>query len=160
MSWPLEELIYKTTFLFEGKKTHVFGFQNFSVPEDVSAYDGLELRLKGDGRRYKLIIRTSRNWDTVGYTASFDTVAGQWQSVSDIIDPLFKWLCLIITNSQAVVPFPTQIRLPFSSLRPIFRARTVSDAPPFDATSVISLQACFLLITVVYVLLHSFLPCF
>ncbi|XP_062162877.1 protein HIGH CHLOROPHYLL FLUORESCENCE PHENOTYPE 173, chloroplastic isoform X2 [Alnus glutinosa] len=89
--------------------------KNFSVPEDVSAYDGLELHLKGDGRRYKLIIRTSRNWDTVGYTASFDTVAGQWQS----------------------------IRLPFSSLRPIFRARTVSDAPPFDRTSVISLQLMF-----------------
>jgi len=51
-------------------------------------------------------------------------------------------------NSQAVVPCPTQIRLPFSSLRPIFRARTVSDAPPFDPTSVISLQACFWLITV------------
>lgn len=62
----------------------VFFFQNFSVPEDLSAYDGFELRLKGDGRRYKLIIRTSSDWDTVGYTASFDTVAGQWQSVSDI----------------------------------------------------------------------------
>ena len=62
-------------------------FQNFSVPEDLSAYDGLELRLKGDGRRYKLIIRTSLNWDTVGYTASFDTVAGQWQLVSDIPTP-------------------------------------------------------------------------
>ncbi|KAJ4843937.1 hypothetical protein Tsubulata_017581 [Turnera subulata] len=67
------------------------------VPEDLSAYDGLELRLKGDGRRYKLIVRTSRDWDTVGYTIGFDTLEGQWQS----------------------------IRLPFSSLRPIFRARTL-----------------------------------
>lgn len=56
-------------------------FQNFTVAEDLSAYDGLELRLKGDGRRYKLIVRTSRDWDTVGYTAGFDTVGGQWQSV-------------------------------------------------------------------------------
>lgn len=54
------------------------------MPEDVSAYDGLELLLKGDGRRYKLIVRTSIDWDTVGYTASFDTVDGQWQSVSHI----------------------------------------------------------------------------
>lgn len=60
-------------------------FQNFSVPEDLSAYDGLELRLRGDGYRYKLIIRTSRDWDTVGYTVSFDTVEGQWQSVSGIV---------------------------------------------------------------------------
>ncbi|RYQ86954.1 hypothetical protein Ahy_B10g106561 isoform B [Arachis hypogaea] len=87
--------------------------KNFSEPEDLSAYDGLEFRLKGDGRRYKLIVRTSRDWDTVGYTAGFDTVKGEWQT----------------------------IQLPFSTLRPVFRARTVSDAPPFDPTNVISLQA-------------------
>ncbi|KAK4767175.1 hypothetical protein SAY86_014925 [Trapa natans] len=89
--------------------------KNFSVAEDLSAYDGLELRLQGDGQRYKLIIRTSREWDTVGYTISFDTVQGEWQS----------------------------IRLPFSSLRPIFRARTVFDAPPFDPSSILSLQLMF-----------------
>ncbi|XP_010686247.2 protein HIGH CHLOROPHYLL FLUORESCENCE PHENOTYPE 173, chloroplastic isoform X3 [Beta vulgaris subsp. vulgaris] len=89
--------------------------RNFSVPEDLSGYDGLELRLKGDGRRYKLIIRTSSDWDTVGYTAGFDTVEGQWQS----------------------------IKVPFSSLKPIFRARTVFDAPPFDAHNVVSLQLMF-----------------
>ncbi|KAF1867211.1 hypothetical protein Lal_00049640 [Lupinus albus] len=87
--------------------------KNFSEPEDLSAYDGLEFRLKGDGRRYKLVVRTSRDWDTVGYTVGFDTVKGEWQS----------------------------IKLPFSSLRPIFRARTVSDAPPFDPRNVASLQA-------------------
>ncbi|XP_057544675.1 protein HIGH CHLOROPHYLL FLUORESCENCE PHENOTYPE 173, chloroplastic [Amaranthus tricolor] len=91
--------------------------RNFPVPEDLSAYDGLELRLKGDGRRYKLIVRTSSDWDTVGYTASFDTVGGQWQWQS--------------------------IKLPFSSLRPIFRARTVSDAPPFAAHNIVSLQLMF-----------------
>ncbi|KAL0305595.1 UNVERIFIED_CONTAM: hypothetical protein Sradi_5976800 [Sesamum radiatum] len=56
--------------------------ENFSIPEDLSAYDGLELRIKGDGRRYKLIVRTSRDWDTVGYTTGFDTVKDQWQSVN------------------------------------------------------------------------------
>lgn len=89
--------------------------RNFSVPEDLSAYDGLELHLKGDGRRYKLIVRTSTDWDTIGYTAGFDTVKGQWQSV----------------------------HVPFSSLRPIFRARTVVDAPPFDPTNIVSLQLMF-----------------
>ncbi|KAF5738269.1 hypothetical protein HS088_TW13G01165 [Tripterygium wilfordii] len=89
--------------------------KNFPVPEDLSAYDGLELHVKGDGRRYKLIVRTSSNWDTVGYTISFDTVGDQWQSV----------------------------RLPFSSLRPVFRARTVSDAPPFDPSKIMSLQLMF-----------------
>ncbi|KAI7758005.1 hypothetical protein M8C21_018726 [Ambrosia artemisiifolia] len=55
--------------------------KNFDVAENLSAYDGLELRLKGDGRRYKLIVRTSRDWDTVGYTIGFDTVKDQWQSL-------------------------------------------------------------------------------
>eukprot|EP00268_Persea_americana_P048565 TRINITY_DN5145_c0_g1_i2.p1 TRINITY_DN5145_c0_g1~~TRINITY_DN5145_c0_g1_i2.p1 ORF type:complete len:597 (-),score=98.36 TRINITY_DN5145_c0_g1_i2:319-2109(-) len=85
--------------------------RNLSVPEDLSAYDGLELRVKGDGRRYKMIVRISPEWDTVGYTASFDTEKG-WQT----------------------------IRLPFSSLRPVFRARTVLDAPPFDRSKILSFQ--------------------
>uniref|UniRef100_A0A804P2X2 NAD(P)-binding Rossmann-fold superfamily protein n=1 Tax=Zea mays TaxID=4577 RepID=A0A804P2X2_MAIZE len=86
--------------------------KNFTVPEDLSAYDGIELRVNGDGRRYKLIIRTSYEWDTVGYTASFNTTKGGWQSV----------------------------KVPFSSLKPVFRARTVTDAPPFDASNITSLQ--------------------
>ncbi|PNX75033.1 UOS1, partial [Trifolium pratense] len=81
--------------------------KNFSEPEDLSAYDGLEFRLKGDGRRYKVIIRTSLDWDALGYTAGFDTEKGKWQT----------------------------IQLPFSSLRPILRARTVPDAPPFDPSN-------------------------
>lgn len=86
--------------------------KNFSPLEDLSAYDGLELRLKGDGHRYKLIIRTSTDWDAVGYTTSFDTIKKQWQTV----------------------------RLPFSSFKPIFRARTVTDAAPLDTSRVASLQ--------------------
>ncbi|XP_020417224.1 uncharacterized protein LOC18780059 [Prunus persica] len=33
-----------------------------------------------------------------------------------------------------------RVRVPFSSLKPIFRARTVSDAPPFDPSNIVSLQ--------------------
>ncbi|KAL9329447.1 hypothetical protein ACSQ67_004450 [Phaseolus vulgaris] len=97
------------------KESFTIGFQNFSEPENLSAYDGLEFRLKGDGRRYKIIVRTSSDWDTVGYTSGFDTEKGKWQS----------------------------IQVPFSSLRPVFRARTVSDAPPFDPSIVASLQLMF-----------------
>ncbi|KAJ6796394.1 Uncharacterized protein M6B38_218235 [Iris pallida] len=86
--------------------------KNFLAPEDLSAYDGIEMRIKGDGRHYKFIIRTSPDWDTVGYTASFDTTKDQWQT----------------------------IKIPFSSLRPVFRARTKVDAQPFDPSSIISMQ--------------------
>ncbi|XP_072999743.1 protein HIGH CHLOROPHYLL FLUORESCENCE PHENOTYPE 173, chloroplastic isoform X2 [Typha latifolia] len=89
--------------------------KSFAVPEDLSPYDGIELRVKGDGRRYKLILRTSSDWDTVGYTASFDTIKEQWQT----------------------------IRIPFLSLRPIFRARTLFDAPQFDPSKLMSLQLMF-----------------
>ncbi|KMZ70557.1 NADH:ubiquinone oxidoreductase complex I intermediate-associatedprotein 30 [Zostera marina] len=89
--------------------------KNFSSPEDLSAYDGLELRVKGDGCRYKFIVRTSADWDTIGYTAGFNTVKGQWQS----------------------------IQIPFSSLKPIFRAKTVFGAPPFDSSEINSLQLMF-----------------
>ena len=71
-------------FLHERERVDIIGFQNFSEPEDLSAYDGLEFRLKGDGRRYKVIVRTSRDWDALGYTAGFDTVKGEWQSVVNI----------------------------------------------------------------------------
>ncbi|KAL5583635.1 hypothetical protein UlMin_016077 [Ulmus minor] len=57
-------------------------YQNFSAPEDLSAYDGLELHLKGDGRHYKLVVLTSNEWDALGYATGFDTVSGQWY-VSD-----------------------------------------------------------------------------
>ncbi|XP_042398454.1 protein HIGH CHLOROPHYLL FLUORESCENCE PHENOTYPE 173, chloroplastic-like [Zingiber officinale] len=86
--------------------------KNLSMPEDLSAYDGIEMRVKGDGHRYKLILRTSSDWDTVGYTASFDTIRDQWQT----------------------------IKLPFSSFRPVFRARTVVDAAPFDSSNIIAVQ--------------------
>lgn len=131
-------------------------FQNFPLPEDLSAYDGLELRLKGDGRRYKLIIRTSPDWDTVGYTGSFDTIEGQWQSVSKLKpDNNEMWFLSVTLDflSENLMSFMililywdclcSQVRLPFSSLRPIFRARTVSDAAPFNPSKIISLQACF-----------------
>ncbi|KAJ1691018.1 hypothetical protein LUZ63_015173 [Rhynchospora breviuscula] len=89
--------------------------KNFSIPEDLAAYDGIELRVKGNGRRYKLIVRTSSEWDTVGYTGFFDTVKDQWQTV----------------------------KVPFSSLRAVFRARTLPDAPEFDPSNIISLQLMF-----------------
>ncbi len=50
--------------------------RNIEPALDLSPYEGLELRLKGDGLRYKLIIRTENAWDGIGYTASFDTAPG------------------------------------------------------------------------------------
>lgn len=86
--------------------------RNLTPPLDLGGYTGLELRLRGDGLRYKFVIKTDDGWDGVGYTTSFDTTPGGWQTV----------------------------RLPFASLVPVFRARTQPGAAPFDPRRVTSMQ--------------------
>ena len=85
--------------------------RNFDPSFNLSNYQGIELRVKGDGQRYKFFIRTEAKWDGVGYAYSFDTTANQW----------------------------TTIQIPFTDLVPIFRAKTVSDAP-LDAAQICSFQ--------------------
>lgn len=45
---------------------------------DLSGYDAVELRVRGDGKRYKLNLRVSESIDGVVYQASFETQAGTW----------------------------------------------------------------------------------
>jgi Complex I intermediate-associated protein 30 (CIA30) len=85
--------------------------RNFEPQLDLSKYQGIELKVKGDGQRYKLFVRTESKWDGVGYAHSFDTIADEWLT----------------------------IQVPFQDLIPIFRAKTVSDSP-LDTTQVCSLQ--------------------
>lgn len=73
---------------------------NFEPPLDLSAYDGIELRLKGDGQRYKFLVRGETQWDGIAFSTSVDTELEMWQTV----------------------------RLPFGHMRPIFRSKTVPNA--------------------------------
>ena len=86
--------------------------RNFDVPLDLSDYEGIELKVTGDGKRYKFIARCEGKWDGIGYCHSFDTV----------------------------YQFPTTIRVPFKNLIPVFRAKTVSEAPKIDASNIYSMQ--------------------
>ena len=47
-------------------------------PVDVSSCDAIELRIRGDGRRYKLNLRTSDSFEGVVYQAAFATEPGRW----------------------------------------------------------------------------------
>lgn len=85
--------------------------RNLEPPLDLGAFEGLQLRVKGDGMRYKLIIRCDAGWDSVGYTQGFNTQPG-WQTV----------------------------QLRFSDFKPVFRARTQLGMPPIDAANICSLQ--------------------
>jgi uncharacterized protein YbjT (DUF2867 family) len=86
--------------------------RNFAPPMDLSEYAGIELRVMGDGKRYKFITRCEGKWDGVGYCYSFDTIHD----------------------------YPTTIRIPFKDLIPVFRAKTVQEASQFDAARVYSMQ--------------------
>ncbi|BAZ43807.1 NADH:ubiquinone oxidoreductase complex I intermediate-associated protein 30 [Chondrocystis sp. NIES-4102] len=86
--------------------------RNLVPPMDLSDYQGIELKVTGDGKRYKFITRCEGKWDGIGYCYSFDTI----------------------------YDFPTTIRIPFKDLIPVFRAKTVGDASSFDASQVYSMQ--------------------
>jgi NADH dehydrogenase [ubiquinone] 1 alpha subcomplex assembly factor 1 len=71
---------------------------------DLAGYDGLEMRVRGDGKRYRLRLRTDASFDGIAYQAGFDTQPDTWQT----------------------------LRFPFSVFQPTFRGWTVPDAPALD----------------------------
>lgn len=86
--------------------------RNFEPPFDFAGWQGLRLRVKGDGQRYKFIARNSGGWDSPAYIYSFDTIANTW----------------------------TDVEIPFDGLVATFRARSVPNAPAFDPQRVFSFQ--------------------
>ncbi|MCU0550920.1 MAG: CIA30 family protein [Leptolyngbya sp. Prado105] len=74
--------------------------RNFDPPLDLSNRSGIELRIKGDGNRYKFLIRDGESWDSTGFSFSFDTLADEWMT----------------------------IQIPFDQTIPVFRAKTVPNA--------------------------------
>jgi hypothetical protein len=86
--------------------------RNFSSAIALGDYQGIKLRVKGDGNRYKFLLRTEEKWDGVAYSHSFDTVSGQWM----------------------------EIEIPFSTLVPVFRAKTIPNDGPIDPNRICSCQ--------------------
>lgn len=86
--------------------------RNFDPPFNLAGYEGVELRVRGDGKRYKFLIRTETKWDGIGYSYSFDTISNSW----------------------------INIRIPFAELIPVFRAKTLKDSLPIDTSKICSFQ--------------------
>ena len=80
-----------------------------AVELDLAAYDGIRLRVKGDGRRYTWRLTTTARWrgQEIGYWADFDTVEGAWRTVD----------------------------IPFSSFVPLYRG-TRLDGPELDRAQI------------------------
>jgi hypothetical protein len=85
--------------------------RNFEPTLDLSPYTGLEIKVKGDGQRYKFFLRDSMAWDSVAYAYSFDTVENEW----------------------------VDVRIPFTEMKPVQRARIVNHLP-LNTARIYSLQ--------------------
>ena len=56
--------------------------RNFESPLDLSQYDGVRLKIRGDGNRFKLILHDEDDWwGSIAFHAAFDTVEGAWLTV-------------------------------------------------------------------------------
>jgi NADH dehydrogenase [ubiquinone] 1 alpha subcomplex assembly factor 1 len=95
------------TAVFQGKVSleNYGGFASVRsrpYPYQLRGYEGVVLRVRGDGHRYQLRFRTDANYDGVAYQAGFDTVPGEWRV----------------------------IRVRFAECAPTYRGRQVPGAPP------------------------------
>lgn len=69
---------------------------------DLSPYTALVLRVRGDGKRYKLRLQDQASPDGVNHQVAFDTQAGRWQ----------------------------ELAFPLDAFEPVWRGRQVRDAAP------------------------------
>jgi len=78
------------------------------VESDLSPFVALVLRVRGDGRRYQVRLRTNDRFDGLAYRAEFDTEPGSW----------------------------TTVVLPFETFVPTFRGYTPPNAPALDPSAI------------------------
>ena len=75
---------------------------------DLTAFEGIALKLRGDGKRYRFRIRTEQTGPEVTYTAHFETEANVWQ----------------------------EVHIRFSEMVPTYRGVLVQDLNPLDPSSI------------------------
>ena len=82
-------------------------------PADLSDFEGLSVRVLGDGKTYCLRVKTVKNGRVTRYSyeARFDTSPGEWQTH----------------------------KLPYSDFKPVFRGESVSGNPELNTDAVIEL---------------------
>lgn len=103
----------EATAIFEGNVSleNSGGFASVRrSPHDyqLAGTNGLAIRVKGDGKRYQLRLRTDDQFDGTAYRALFDTLDGEWSTV----------------------------RIPFNECAATFRGRPVPGAPSLTPESI------------------------
>ena len=101
------------TAIFEGQVSleNFGGFASIrSQPQvhDLSEFQGLQIRVRGDGRIYQMRLISSQQYTGIDHVAEFRTQADHW----------------------------LDIRLPFRSFRPIFRGMPVPFAPRLNTSHI------------------------
>ncbi len=66
---------------------------------DLAGYSGISLRIKGDGKKYQLRIRTNRRFDGASYQYQFATQADSW----------------------------IEVKVPFREFLPVYRGRVLNN---------------------------------
>ena len=82
--------------------------RSMAAPYDLSAYEGIVVRLRGDGKTYKLTLKLDRAFDGIMYEAGFPTRAGEW----------------------------AEVRLPFADFVPTYHGNTLANRPPPDRSKI------------------------
>jgi hypothetical protein len=75
---------------------------------DLNNSQGLSVRVRGDGKAYRLRLKTDDDYEGIAYQAHFSTTPGEW----------------------------ILVRLPFDSFTPVFRGRVMNDAPQLNIDAV------------------------
>lgn len=75
---------------------------------DVNEFDGVMIKVTGDGNIYNLRFRTNKNYDGISYHAKFNSDSDVWR----------------------------EVRIPFEEFKPTFRGRIVSDQPDLKSNSI------------------------
>lgn len=75
---------------------------------DLSGYQGISLRIRGDGKRYKFSAKSNEYLDSVRYEAAFSTEKDRWMTVT----------------------------IPFSTLKPTFRGMMLTNEPPLNSGAI------------------------
>jgi ribosomal protein L19 len=79
-----------------------------AVVHDLSAFEGLILRVRGDGKRYGFRLKNDASFDGVSYQFQIEPPTGEWVEIS----------------------------APFTNFIPVYRGRAVGDHPPLDPSRI------------------------